>query len=72
MVGAGSPLVNAQNLHAPPECKNSARGRRRSRPGPSVEREESLILLSALEAFREVPLVTVWDNPKTVSPARGS
>jgi transposase len=32
------------------------------------EREEALIrgLLSALEAFGGVPLVTVWDNPKTV------
>jgi transposase len=32
------------------------------------EREETLIraLLAALEAFGGVPLVTVWDNPKTV------
>jgi len=32
------------------------------------EGEEALIrgLLSAFEAFRGVPLVTVWDNPKTV------
>jgi transposase len=32
------------------------------------EREEALIrgLLSAFEAFGGVPLVTVWDNPKTV------
>src|SRR2546425_6572286 len=36
------------------------------------EREEALIrgLLHALEAFRGVPLVTVWDNPKTVVLAR--
>jgi transposase len=34
----------------------------------SDEREETLIraLLAALEAFGGVPLVTVWDNPKTV------
>jgi transposase len=32
------------------------------------EREETLIraLLAAFEAFGGVPLVTVWDNPKTV------
>jgi hypothetical protein len=32
------------------------------------EREEALIraLLAAFEAFGGVPLVTVWDNPKTV------
>jgi transposase len=32
------------------------------------EREESLVraLLAALDAFGGVPLVTVWDNPKTV------
>jgi hypothetical protein len=39
------------------------------------EREEALIRarLAALEAFGGVPLVTVWDNPKTVSsPARAS
>ena len=36
------------------------------------EREETLIraLLLALEAFGGVPLVTVWDNPKTVVVAR--
>jgi transposase len=36
------------------------------------EREETLIraLLAALEAFGGVPLVTVWDNPKTVVVAR--
>ena len=33
------------------------------------EREETLIrgLLAALEGFGGVPLVTVWDNPKTLS-----
>jgi transposase len=32
------------------------------------EQEETLVraLLSAFEAFRGIPLVTVWDNPKTV------
>lgn len=36
------------------------------------EREEPLIrgLLSAFEAFEGVPLVTVWDNPKTVVVSR--
>jgi transposase len=36
------------------------------------EREETLIrgLLAAFEAFGGVPLVTVWDNPKTVVVAR--
>ena len=36
------------------------------------EREESLVrgLLQAFEAFGGVPLVTVWDNPKTVVLAR--
>ena len=35
--------------------------------GPD-EREETLIrwLLAAFAAFGGVPLVTVWDNPKTV------
>src|SRR5213593_517473 len=37
------------------------------------EREEALIhgLLHALEAFRGVPLVTVWDNPKPSSSREG-
>ena len=36
------------------------------------EREETLIrsLLAGLEAFGGVPLVTVWDNPKTVVRSR--
>ena len=36
------------------------------------EREETLIrgLLAALEGFGGVPLVTVWDNPKTVVVSR--
>ena len=36
------------------------------------EQEEALVrgLLRGFEAFGGVPLVTVWDNPKTVVQAR--